>query len=417
MNGNPVVPLLLALGTLLLASRLAGAAARYMGQPRVLGELLVGVLLGPTFLDALHWGVFHGAHLETSLHEMAELGVILLMFLVGLEVHLEELNRVRGVAMLAGVLGALVPVVFAFVIVQLDGYSWEPALFAGVTLAATSVSISAQVLLELGLLRRVEGSALLATALIDDILAILLVSITIAITSGEGSIAPEELAEIVLRMAAFLVVGGLIAWFVLPRLLDWIAGQPRLAQSYGLPVMALVAMLFYGWAAEEFGGVAAITGAFLAGLGVSQMRNRAKGEIEDAASYIAYAFLVPLFFVGVGLQTDLSQFPLEAAPLAIALIVAAVLSKIGGAGLGALLGGFERRQALRLGVCMISRGEVGLIIATLGVSSGVLEIGDPLFSTLFLVIILTTVMTPPLVRWVFHEPSPPELELEVGGTG
>ncbi|MFN8448027.1 MAG: cation:proton antiporter [Anaerolineae bacterium] len=129
-------------------------------------------------------------------------------------------------------------------------------------------------------------------------------------------------------------------------------------------------------------------------------------EIEHAASNIAYAFLVPIFFVDVGLQTDLSTFPLSALPLALLLLLVGLVSKVGGCGLGARLGGFTNRESLQLGVCMISRGEVGLIIATLGLSSGVFHADQPLFASLFLVILLTTVVTPILVRQVFVEAKP-----------
>jgi Kef-type K+ transport system membrane component KefB len=125
--------------------------------------------------------------------------------------------------------------------------------------------------------------------------------------------------------------------------------------------------------------------------------------VQDAMSYIAYAFLVPIFFVDVGLQTDLSIFPTNAFPFALALLTMAVISKIIGVGIGALLGGFDKSESLRVGVCMISRGEVGLIIATLGLNSGIFEREDKLFASLFLVILLTTIMTPPLVRLVFKE--------------
>ena len=400
---NPVIALFLALAIIIFASRIAGTVARQLGQPRVLGELIVGVVLGPTFLNFLHRGVLEGAHLEETIKELAELGVLILMFIVGLEVHLEELAKVGLVAIFAGVMGAIAPVLLAAPMLLAANYSWEPALFAGVTLAATSVSISAQVLLELGFLRTKEGSALLATALIDDVLAILLVSLTIAITGSEGGTDAGALLSIVGRMAVYLGGAGLIAWFILPRIMDWIASFPHLSQSYGLPAFALVVMLFYGWSAEELGGVAAITGTFLAGLGLSNTRDYVNNEIEESMSYIAYAFLVPVFFVNVGLQTDLGNFPLNALPFALALLVVAVISKIGGAGLGAILGGFDRRESLRVGVCMISRGEVGLIIASLGISTGIFETDDKLFASLFLVILLTTVMTPPLVRLVFQQ--------------
>jgi Kef-type K+ transport system membrane component KefB len=269
-------------------------------------------------------------------------------------------------------------------------------------LAATSVSISAQVLIELGVLRTKEGNALLATALIDDVIAILLVSLTIAITGPQAQVDTGSLVLIVARMAGYIIVAGLIAWFALPRLMNWIDSRPELRHSYGNAATALIIVLIFGWAAQHFGGVAAITGAFIAGVGLSRARGGAKREIDVAISNISYAFLVPIFFISVGLQTDLSTYPLSALPLTALLLVAAVVSKIVGCGLGARLGGFNRAESLRLAVCMISRGEVGLIIVTLGLSSGVLSANDPLFASLFMVILLSTVLTPPLVRRMFQ---------------
>jgi Kef-type K+ transport system membrane component KefB len=203
-------------------------------------------------------------------------------------------------------------------------------------------------------------------------------------------------------MAGYIIVAGLIAWFALPRLMNWIDSRPELRHSYGNAATALIIVLIFGWAAQHFGGVAAITGAFIAGVGLSRARGGAKREIDVAISNISYAFLVPIFFISVGLQTDLSTYPLSALPLTALLLVAAVVSKIVGCGLGARLGGFNRAESLRLAVCMISRGEVGLIIVTLGLSSGVLSANDPLFASLFMVILLSTVLTPPLVRRMFQ---------------
>lgn len=397
------VALFLALAVIISASRLAGAAARQLGQPRVLGELIVGVILGPTVLNFLHWDILHGAELEATIKELAELGVLLLMFLVGLEVNLKELAQVRNVAVWGGVIGALLPVAVTYPLVMLFDFAWDEALFAGVVLAATSVSISAQVLLELGHLQSKEGNALLAMALIDDVLAILLVSITVAVVGGEGgtSSGVGDLALIVVRMFAFIIIAFLVAWFILPPFLEWFKAQPALSQSYGIATIGLILALLFGWAAEELGGVATITGAFIAGLGISQARPSIHHEIEESVSNIAYVFLVPIFFVDVGLETDLSNFPLSELPFALLLLAIAVISKVGGCGFGALMGGFNRIQSLRVGVCMISRGEVGLIIATLGLSAGVFSAEGSLFASLFLVILLTTVVTPILVRQVF----------------
>lgn len=407
MESNPAVALFFALGIIILASRIGGAIARQFHQPRVLGELIIGVVLGPTLVNFLELGVFHGIHLESTIKELAEIGVLLLMFIVGLEVNVKELAKVGKVGVLAGVAGTLVPVLLTIPVVLLFDYGIEPALFAGVTLAATSVSISAQVLLELGFLRTKEGNALLATALIDDILAILLVSLAIALVgSGGESSSNGDLLLIVIRMAVFIIGAFLFTWFVLPRLTNWLADQAPLSQSYGIAAFALIVVFLFGWAAEELGGVATITGAFIAGVGLGRTRERIKHEIEHSINYIAYSFLVPVFFIDVGLETDLSSFPLDALPLAGLLLVTAIVSKIGGCGAGAMLGGFNRRESLRVGVCMISRGEVGLIIASLGISAGVFSSDEPLFASLFLVILLTTVVTPILVRQVFPRSKP-----------
>ncbi len=403
MEQNPAIALFLALGIIIAASRIGGTISRRFGQPRVLGELIVGVILGPTLLDLLNAPILHGVDLHETITYLAELGVLLLMFIVGLEVNVKELAKVGKIAGIAGFAGAVAPVLLGVPLVMLFGYQWQPALFAGVTLAATSVSISAQVLLELGVLRTKVGNALLATALIDDVLAILLVSLAVAVSAGGGAaeVDPGALLAIIARMAAYIGGAFLIAWFVLPRLMNFIDDLPVVKQSYGIPAIALLLALLFGWSAEALGGVAAITGAFIAGVGFSRAKEDVKHEIEGAASNIAYAFLVPIFFINVGLETDLSTFPLSALPFAGVLLIVALVSKLGGCGLGAKLGGFNNQQSLQLGVCMISRGEVGLIIASLGLSVGVFRADHPLFASLFLVILLTTVVTPIFVRQVF----------------
>ena len=341
---NPFIPLMLALGLILLASRTGGAIARRLNQPRVLGQLIVGVILGPTVLDMLHWGILQGVDLQHTIKEFAELGVLLLMFNIGLEVHLSELAKVGKVAVFAGILGVLVPIALTVAVLLPAGYAMIPAFFAGVTLAATSVSISAQVLLELGYLHTKEGNALLATALIDDVLAILAVSLTLVLAgagSAGGSADLSQLLVIILQMAGYIVVAFLLAWHLLPRVMGWIRRVPQLSQAYGIPIFALISALLFGWSAEFMGGVAAITGAFIAGVGLSKLSHGMKRDIEQTMSHLAYVFLVPIFFVDVGLETDLSAFPLDALPFMLLLLLAAVVSKVAGSGIA-------RRQCSRV---------------------------------------------------------------------
>jgi len=402
VENNPAIALFLALGVMIAFSKIGGSIARKLGQPRVFGELLAGVILGPTVLDLLHWGIFSGTDvhlLEETIAQLAELGVLMLMFIIGLEVHLGELLAVGRVAVFGGVIGAVLPVVLAVPLVLAFGFSNEAALFAGVTLAATSVSISAQTMLELGVLRTKEGSALLATALIDDVLAILLLSFVVATTGSEGSVDAGGFLWIIGRMTVYIIGAGLLGWFVLPRVVNWIHRYNEGIK--GTAAFGIIFALAFGWSAELLGGVAAITGAFIAGVGLSRTGEEARHEIEEAVTNIAYALLVPVFFIHVGLVTNLREITLEALPFAGLLLLAAVISKIGGVGLGAKLGGFDNLEAMRVGISMISRGEVGLIIASLGLANGALT--GEIFPSLFLVILVTTVVTPLLVRWAFQQ--------------
>jgi Kef-type K+ transport system membrane component KefB len=404
MHDNPTVPLLLALSLILCAARLAGAAARKLGQPRVLGELLVGVALGPTLVDMLHWGTLSGGHLAGTIKELAELGVLILMFNIALEIQPRELMAVGRTAVYAGILGAVIPLGVIALLTWAFGFPTHVALLTGVVMSANSTSISAQTLLELGVLRTKEGNAMLATALVDDVLAIMLVSTSVALTSGTEEMTWLGLGWIVLRMLLFFAGAGFVAWSILPRVMNWIHVTPEFGQLYGVPVFALTFALFLGWSAEALGGVAALSGTFLAGFGLSRINARAKHEVEQASAYVSYAFLVPIFFVSIGLATDFAQLGLSALPYAALLIVLSVLTKVVGCGGGALLGGFNRIEALRLGVCMISRGEVGLIMASIGLARGIFD--DRLFPSLLLAILVSTLVTPPLVRIVSRGVAP-----------
>jgi len=404
-----VAQLFLALALIIGAAQIAGSAARMIGQPRVFGALLAGIILGPTLLNMLHWGIFDQPELiQTASDELAQLGVLLLMFTVGLEVHFSELASVGKVALWSGTTGGLVPVLLVVPAVMAFGHSFKSALFAGVVLAATSVSISAQTLLELGVLRTREGIGLLASAVVDDIIALLLLSVEVATLGSNAS--TGELVWIIARMVLYLAGAMAVAWWVVPVLFNWIHRTPQIAS--GLSSFALIAALVFGWSAEILGGIAAITGAFIAGLGFGKATQRVKTEVENTVREIAYAFLVPIFFVNVGLHADLTQIGLGTLPLTGVLLAAAVVSKVGGSWIGARLGGFTNGESFRLGVCRISRGEVGLIVASLGLANGLLD--SDLYHPLFLVIVLTTVITPPLVRLSFQRggASAPELLTE-----
>jgi len=393
---SPFLQLVLTLIIIITGAKAGGWLANRLRQPAVLGELLAGVLLGPSALNLLNWSVLineHDPHLLTeTVFELAELGVICLMFLAGLEIDPREMRRAGRVAALAGVSGVIVPLALGGLVALPFGYRGQAALFVGIILTATSVSISAQTLLELGKLRSREGLALLGAAVVDDVLVILLLSVFTAI--AEGGADPSAILTLSLKMLAYLSVTTLLGFFVLPRLAEWVNGQPI---SEGLAALVLVTALLFAWSAEVVGGLAAITGAFIAGVGFG--RSHLRDEIRRHMHTITYAFLVPIFFVSIGLKTNARLLAGPDVLFALALVLIAVVSKIVGCGLGARMGGFNDSESLRVGVGMISRGEVGLIVATVGVDAGLIK--TELFSVVTLIVLVTTLITPPLLRLTF----------------
>jgi Kef-type K+ transport system membrane component KefB len=391
--------LALALVILIAAAKLGGYISLRLGQPSVLGELIAGLILGPSVLDTLHHTPFTSQHLDETIALMAEMGVLLLMFLAGLELHIRDLLKSGKVAALAGTLGVAVPVVMGFGIGRAFAMPALPAVFIGLVLAATSVSISAQTLMELRVLRSRVGIGLLGAAVFDDVLVILGLSILLALTmDGGGGLASVGL--VLLRMTLFLVAATAVGVLVLP----WLSRRiHQLPISQGLVAFVLVTLLLFAWAAEALGSMAAITGAFLAGLFLS--RSPLRDRIQSSVSVIAYGFFVPIFFISVGLVADTHMLLGQGVWLIVAMVVVAIVSKVLGAGLGARLAGFSNRESLQLGVGMMSRGEVGLIVATLGVNQGLLS--AQVFSGVVGVVIVTTLLTPPALRQLFSRPTEP----------
>jgi Kef-type K+ transport system membrane component KefB len=393
---TPFLQLLLALAIIVSSAKLAGLLSTRLGQPAVLGELLAGLVLGPTLLNMFGWSFFTSTHLQDTVFELAELGVVLLMFVAGLEIDLGEMRKSGLVALLAGVLGVLAPLLLGSGAALSFGYPIESALFVGVLLTATSVSISAQTLLELGRLRSRVGLALLGAAVIDDVLVILILSLFVALASGGGG--ASEVLLIVVRMALFLASTVMLGIWLFPRLVSWVARWPI---SQPVLTLAVVATLLLSWGAEVVGEVAAITGAFLAGVLFARTHHRR--EIEEGISHMAYAFFVPIFFASIGLHTNVRLLDGSLIGFTLLICLVAIVSKVIGSGLGARLAGLGNRESLQVGVGMISRGEVGLIVASVGISNAI--IGQELFAVTVVMVLATTLVTPPLLRLVLREPA------------
>lgn len=396
------VQFFLAVGVMIAFAKALGYVTFRFNQPAVLGELLAGLIIGPTVINFLGSTALFpdGNAVKHTIIEVAEIGVLLLMFMAGLEVDPKSMISVGRPALLAGLLGVFIPLLVITPAVTLFDYGWEKAFFVGILLASMSTSISAQVMLELGVLQKKEGLTLLGAALVDDAIVILMLSLFLAINPG-GIIAvsdPRPVAEVLLRIVLFLSIGSVLAWYFLPRIANWVSSLPI---SEGPLMIAIVSTVLMAFAAEYFGGIAGITGAFMAGLCLRQARLGVVEKMERGIHAVNYGFLVPLFFISIGLQANLRLLNADLLPFALVMLALSIVTKIIGAGGGARLGGFNQVSSLRVGVGMISRGEVGLIIAAIGVSYGILESG--VFTTIVFIVLVTTIITPPLVRWSFLE--------------
>ncbi len=387
----------------LIAAKVAGYLSTRLGQPSVFGELLVGVLLGPSLVDIAHLWFISNPHIGDTIQELGEIGVLLLMFLAGLELHIKDLTRNTRVAMLAGILGVILPVGLGLIFGKVLKMPFDHALFLGLTLGATSVSISAQVLIELKVLKSKVGLGLLGAAVFDDILVILLLSASVAFLSGGGSI--WQILWVFAKMVIFLILAAFVGIWLLPRVVRLTS---KLSMSQGLTTFAIVVLLLYGLAAELIGGMAAITGTFMAGLMFS--RTPEKSAIENNLISLSYAFFVPIFFVSIGLNVNLRQLGWDSLWIFGVISAIAILGKIIGAGSGALLAKFNPREAMQLGIGMVSRGEVGLIIANIGVRSGYLS--EEVLTIIVGMILVTTLVTPPMLRAAFKKTDPAKPEKE-----
>lgn len=425
----PLLQVLLLLSIVIVASKAAGALSKKLGQPAVLGELLVGLILGPTAINLMHWAPFDETarvmeHLQAimpavdaqrlaasnpeALNQfkllpnlikyLAELGVIFLMFLAGLETDLKEMKKVGVAAFLGASGGVALPfIVGALISRYIGGYAWFESIFIGTILTATSVSISAQTLLELGQLKSKEGTTILGAAVIDDVMGIIVLSVVVALHAAQGGGATEPVWWVLVKMTAFFAIGiGLGNWLI-PKLLRWASKWPGTETGFA---MAIVLGLLFAFSAEGFGKVAAITGSYLVGVVIAQQHDLAHAVVEKL-SVLAYGFFVPIFFVSIGLEANAVEALKSNPMLALWLVLAAILTKIIGSGLGVRVVGFSLQESIRVGTGMISRGEVALIVANIGLAAGVISSG--VFSVMVIMTLVTTLVTPLLLRVVFKK--------------
>ena len=398
----------------ILCAKLFGAIAARLGLPLVLGELLAGVFLGPTVLNIGTLSYFtavpdaNAVPVTTVFKVMAAIGVVVLMFVTGLETDTAMMRRTVAPAFWAASGGVILPMLGGCLLAHYSGFGWPQAIFIGTILTATSVTVTAQTLINLGQLRSKPGSTILGAAVIDDVLGLIVLSLVIALgvhmspSSGNWT----GIAITLSRMAICLV----LLFGAGPPVTRWIFRQAsRLHGPHTELAAALTIGLLLAFLAEWLGGMAAITGAYLAGLFVAA--TPAHSKVTDDLRAMTNSFFGPLFFVSIGLEVNARQLS-GGTGLFVALLVVAVLGKILGSGMGARLTGFSNRDSLIVGVGMIPRGEVGLITASLGFAAGL--VAPTVYVQVVILVLATTLITPPLLKQAFSRGVP---EATSGTTG
>jgi len=391
-----LVQLLLLLSLIVASSKVGASLASRIRQPAVFGELMVGLILGPSLLDIFGWEVFHDPTLEVIIRDLAEIGVIMLMFIAGLETDLAKMRKV-GLAAAGGAVGGVIfPFAAGAGLGLAFGYGLFESLFMGTVLTATSVSISAQTLMELGHLRSKEGTTILGAAIIDDVLGIIALSVMVAITASGTPGAPRSIPVIIANMFLFFVLSITLGSLLLEGIVSFV--EKRVRASEALFAAALVIIFVYSYAAQALGRVATITGAYIAGVLFS--RTSVHRSIERQVGALTYGFLAPIFFVSIGLEADVHLLSPSDVLFAVVITAAAILTKQFGSALGTLAARFSWRESIRVGTGMVSRGEVALIVASIGFGAGIIE--EDVLAVMIIMTLVTTIATPVMLRYVFR---------------
>ncbi|HEX7492245.1 MAG TPA: cation:proton antiporter [Candidatus Limnocylindrales bacterium] len=378
----------LVLALILVGAELGAAVAHVLGQPRVVGQIAAGLILGPSLL-----GVVQNSPTITAL---SDLGALAILASAGLETNIRALKSVGFVALYAAFGGVILPFAGGAALAAAAGFDVRAALFCGAILTATSVGITAAVLHEMNLLSGRAGTAILGAAVIDDILGLMILGLVVADTTVGNS----PVAALVPMVATLVIAALALRW--LPNHLSTIV--ERLHLRGGGLAATLGFVLAVGWAFQTLGGLAAITGAYVAGLALAG--SPLAKELQHGIGRVGEALLVPVFFVTIGLSADLRTVG-PVLPFALALLGVAIFGKIIGSGLGALAGGLQKGAAGLVGIGMVARGEVALVAASLGLKSG--AINSSLYAAVILVALGTTIVTPIGLNLWAKRPSIPLL--------
>ncbi|WP_370567420.1 cation:proton antiporter [Lactobacillus sp. M0390] len=368
---------------ILLFALIGGQIANRCGLPAVIGELLAGIVIGPAMLN---WVQPSGL-----IKSFSDIGVVLLMFLAGLESDLAILKKLWKPSFLVAIFGMVVPIVIAYLTGIAFKFSQTESLFLGITFAATSVSISVAVLQEMKKLETKEGMTILGAAVVDDLLSVILLSVVSSVTGTHTDSANANLGlglTLLLQLVYLVVLLAASIW-LFPRMLKL---SERFLLPAAKPLVTIIIVLLAAFGAEKV-GLSNVIGAFFVGLAFSRLPDKQK--LQKSFTDIGYSLFIPIFFASIGLEMSITGI-FKDGLLFIVLFVGSVISKLVGASVGAKMAGFSSSSAYQVGTGMISRGEMALVVAQIGLSNHLLA--PAAYSTVVGVIVLTTLIAPIMLK-------------------
>ncbi len=376
------------LAIIIIVAKVFGVLARKCKAPQVVGEIIAGLLIGPSVLGLVQQSDF--------LAGMAEVGVVLLMFSAGLETNLKDLLKTGPVALLIACAGVFIPLAGG-TLLYMGFYGAAPfgseqfytAVFIGVIMTATSVSITVQSLKEMGKLKGKVGTTILSAAIIDDVIGIIVLTFVIGFKSPEN-----HPGKVVLSTILFFVF-AIVVGFILYKLFKAI--DERYPHTRRIPIMSLAVCFAFAYIAEKYFGIADITGAYVAGIVLCSMRD--SSYVDEKMEVSSYMIFGPIFFASIGLKTNIDNINGNILLFSLGFVLVAMITKIVGCGLAAKVCRFGAKDCLKIGVGMMTRGEVALIVAQKGLSVGMLS--PVYFTSVILLIIVSSISTPIILKLLY----------------
>ncbi len=385
--------ILLDLAIIVITSKFFGLIARKLKAPQVVGQIIAGLLIGPSVLGIVG--------LSDFISQMAEIGVILLMFSAGLETNIKDLMKTGVKAFMIACAGVFVPLVGG-TLLYMGFYGTSPvgssefysAVFIGVIMTATSVSITVQSLRELGKLKGEVGTTILSAAIIDDVIGIIVLTFVIGFKTPDSNPFSVIISTVLFFVFAFIV--GFILFKVMKKI------DEKYPHTRRIPIVGLAICFIFAYLAEVYFGIADITGAYVAGIIMCSLED--SDYIAEKMDINSYMLFGPIFFASIGLKTTLDNLTVELLLFSVGFVLVALISKIIGCGLVSRAIGYKGNDALKIGVGMMTRGEVALIVAQKGLAVGM--ISSVYFTAVILLIIVSSVATPIILKFLYSKDEP-----------